>query len=286
MRLGNDGQKETKMKLFFSLLLDCPTEGMEASKLIWQHRWLGDPGSYTADCDRPVRPLHAVQHPKEGHDGQRVPQACQQWQVRCNQLICGNVCTETTFYTCWYLNAKQLIVNVCQRLCSPRYDDFEELERKYWKNVTFNPPIYGADVNGTLYDPVSLNFLGVVAHHKWRVFRLQSGHWPEVNLQIVFSVCAGSQRVEHLPFRHHIGHCGTWKWHHHWGRQYTLPLFWHVEDHICLAHRGHGPLQHQLLALWRTQVLVNCVILNSLVWKKQNSCFLSVIIIVLHKMLF
>lgn len=42
------------------------------------------------------------------------------------------------------------------RFCSPHYDDFEELERKYWKNVTFNPPIYGADVNGSLYDPVSL----------------------------------------------------------------------------------------------------------------------------------
>uniref|UniRef100_A0A7N8YKK6 [histone H3]-trimethyl-L-lysine(9) demethylase n=1 Tax=Mastacembelus armatus TaxID=205130 RepID=A0A7N8YKK6_9TELE len=40
------------------------------------------------------------------------------------------------------------------KFCSPHYDDFEELERKYWKNVTFNPPIYGADVNGTLYDPV------------------------------------------------------------------------------------------------------------------------------------
>ncbi|XP_036939199.1 lysine-specific demethylase 4A isoform X2 [Acanthopagrus latus] len=39
------------------------------------------------------------------------------------------------------------------KYCSPHYDDFEELERKYWKNVTFNPPIYGADVNGTLYDP-------------------------------------------------------------------------------------------------------------------------------------
>ncbi|KAK6310452.1 hypothetical protein J4Q44_G00185070 [Coregonus suidteri] len=39
------------------------------------------------------------------------------------------------------------------KFCSPRYADFEELERKYWKNVTFNPPIYGADVNGTLYDP-------------------------------------------------------------------------------------------------------------------------------------
>ncbi|XP_052469805.1 lysine-specific demethylase 4A isoform X1 [Carassius gibelio] len=39
------------------------------------------------------------------------------------------------------------------KFCGPRYDDFEELERKYWKNLTFNPPIYGADVNGTLYDP-------------------------------------------------------------------------------------------------------------------------------------
>ncbi|KAM6918291.1 lysine-specific demethylase 4A-like [Xenentodon cancila] len=38
------------------------------------------------------------------------------------------------------------------KFCSPHYDDFEDLERKYWKNVTFNPPIYGADVNGSLYD--------------------------------------------------------------------------------------------------------------------------------------
>ncbi|XP_059200581.1 lysine-specific demethylase 4A isoform X2 [Centropristis striata] len=38
------------------------------------------------------------------------------------------------------------------KFCSPHYDDFEELERKYWKNVTFNPPIYGADVNGSLYN--------------------------------------------------------------------------------------------------------------------------------------
>ncbi|XP_053088012.1 lysine-specific demethylase 4A isoform X2 [Pangasianodon hypophthalmus] len=39
------------------------------------------------------------------------------------------------------------------RFCNPRYVDLDELERKYWKNLTFNPPLYGADVNGTLYDP-------------------------------------------------------------------------------------------------------------------------------------
>lgn len=41
------------------------------------------------------------------------------------------------------------------RFCNPRYANFDELERKFWKNLTFNPPLYGADVSGTLYDPVS-----------------------------------------------------------------------------------------------------------------------------------
>ncbi|XP_070687821.1 lysine-specific demethylase 4A isoform X2 [Pempheris klunzingeri] len=39
------------------------------------------------------------------------------------------------------------------KFCNPRYVDFDELERKFWKNLTFNPPLYGADVSGTLYDP-------------------------------------------------------------------------------------------------------------------------------------
>ncbi|XP_016339367.1 lysine-specific demethylase 4A isoform X6 [Sinocyclocheilus anshuiensis] len=39
------------------------------------------------------------------------------------------------------------------KFCNPRYAEFDELERKYWKNLTFNPPLYGADISGTLYDP-------------------------------------------------------------------------------------------------------------------------------------
>lgn len=39
------------------------------------------------------------------------------------------------------------------RYATPRHSDFDELERKYWKNITYNPPIYGADVSGTLTDP-------------------------------------------------------------------------------------------------------------------------------------
>lgn len=41
-----------------------------------------------------------------------------------------------------------------------------DLERKYWKNVTFIPPVYGADVSGTLYDDQqniwNLNRLGTI----------------------------------------------------------------------------------------------------------------------------
>ena len=35
---------------------------------------------------------------------------------------------------------------------APIYTDYEDLERKYWKNVTFVNPIYGADVPGSITD--------------------------------------------------------------------------------------------------------------------------------------
>ncbi|XP_072443381.1 lysine-specific demethylase 4C-like isoform X2 [Chiloscyllium punctatum] len=38
------------------------------------------------------------------------------------------------------------------KYCTPRHLDYEDLERKYWKNLTFVAPIYGADVSGSLYD--------------------------------------------------------------------------------------------------------------------------------------
>lgn len=34
----------------------------------------------------------------------------------------------------------------------PPTDDPDEIERKYWKNLTFNNPIYAADIPGTIYD--------------------------------------------------------------------------------------------------------------------------------------
>ncbi|CAL8108635.1 unnamed protein product [Orchesella dallaii] len=35
---------------------------------------------------------------------------------------------------------------------TPRHFDYEDLERKYWKNILYGSPIYGADVSGTLTD--------------------------------------------------------------------------------------------------------------------------------------
>ncbi|XP_077573621.1 lysine-specific demethylase 4A isoform X2 [Stigmatopora nigra] len=43
--------------------------------------------------------------------------------------------------------------SVTDKFCHPTYVDSDELERKFWKNLTFNPPLYGADVSGSLYDP-------------------------------------------------------------------------------------------------------------------------------------
>ncbi|KAG1689546.1 putative lysine-specific demethylase 4B [Nymphon striatum] len=36
---------------------------------------------------------------------------------------------------------------------TPYHEDYDDLDRKYWKNITYNQPMYGADVSGSLYDP-------------------------------------------------------------------------------------------------------------------------------------
>ena len=36
---------------------------------------------------------------------------------------------------------------------TPRHADFDDLERKYWKQVKYVPPIYGCDVSDALSDP-------------------------------------------------------------------------------------------------------------------------------------
>lgn len=46
-------------------------------------------------------------------------------------------------------------------------------------------------------------------------------------------------------------------WCVHPGSQHSVSVLRHVEDHLLLAHGGHGPVQHQLPPLRRAQVLVS-----------------------------
>ena len=55
------------------------------------------------------------------------------------------------------------------RYATPKHFDYEDLERKYWKNIIYGQPIYGADVSGTLTDPDvtawNINKLGTILDH-------------------------------------------------------------------------------------------------------------------------
>jgi len=35
---------------------------------------------------------------------------------------------------------------------TPYHFDYEDLERKFWKNIMYEPPMYGADVPGSITD--------------------------------------------------------------------------------------------------------------------------------------
>jgi len=51
------------------------------------------------------------------------------------------------------------------RYKTPSFNDFEELERKYWKNITFVAPVYGADLKGSITDSTC---------NEWNIERLGS----------------------------------------------------------------------------------------------------------------
>ncbi|XP_041436053.1 lysine-specific demethylase 4C isoform X6 [Xenopus laevis] len=87
------------------------------------------------------------------------------------------------------------------RYCTPTYIDYEDLERKYWKNVTFVPPIYGADVNGSLYEK-DVN--------EWNISRLNT------ILDVVEEECGISIEGVNTPYLYF----GMWK----------TTFAWHTED--------------------------------------------------------
>ncbi|XP_053319541.1 lysine-specific demethylase 4B isoform X2 [Spea bombifrons] len=70
------------------------------------------------------------------------------------QVVTG----QSGLFTQYNIQKKPMTVGEYRKLansdkyCTPRHQDFDDLERKYWKNLTFVSPIYGADISGSLYD--------------------------------------------------------------------------------------------------------------------------------------
>ena len=77
---------------------------------------------------------------------------------------------------CWLLRYKP-----------PKAKDNEELEWKYWKNVTFNQPLYSADIPGTLTDPSvrewNINSLNTILDTEPREYGV---HIPGVNTAYLY----------------------------------------------------------------------------------------------------
>ncbi|XP_074524265.1 lysine-specific demethylase 4B isoform X2 [Halichoeres trimaculatus] len=88
-----------------------------------------------------------------------------------------------------------------KKYCTPRHKDFDDLERKYWKNLTFVSPIYGADVSGSIYDEDV---------HEWNI-----GHLNTL-LDMVEQECGIVIEGVNTPYLYF----GMWK----------TTFAWHTED--------------------------------------------------------
>uniref|UniRef100_A0A8P4KRN9 Lysine-specific demethylase 4B n=1 Tax=Dicentrarchus labrax TaxID=13489 RepID=A0A8P4KRN9_DICLA len=118
------------------------------------------------------------------------------------QMVAG----QSGLFTQYNIQKKPLNVQEFRRLansdmyCTPRYLNYEDLERKYWKNLTFVSPIYGADVSGSLYDEVD----------EWNI-----GHLNSI-LDVIEEDCGVSIQGVNTPYLYF----GMWK----------TTFSWHTED--------------------------------------------------------
>ncbi|EPY86911.1 hypothetical protein CB1_000288004 [Camelus ferus] len=119
------------------------------------------------------------------------------------QMVTG----QSGLFTQYNIQKKAMTVKEFRQLansgkyCTPRYLDYEDLERKYWKNLTFVAPIYGADINGSIYDE------GV---DEWNIARLNT------ILDVVEEECGISIEGVNTPYLYF----GMWK----------TTFAWHTED--------------------------------------------------------
>ncbi|XP_062284985.1 lysine-specific demethylase 4C isoform X2 [Scomber scombrus] len=119
------------------------------------------------------------------------------------QMVAG----QSGLFTQYNIQKKPLNVAEFRRLansdmyCTPRYLNYEDLERKYWKNLTFVSPIYGADVSGSLYDEDV---------EEWNI-----GHLNSI-LDVIEEDCGVSIQGVNTPYLYF----GMWK----------TTFSWHTED--------------------------------------------------------
>ncbi|XP_008575655.1 PREDICTED: lysine-specific demethylase 4C isoform X1 [Galeopterus variegatus] len=119
------------------------------------------------------------------------------------QMVTG----QSGLFTQYNIQKKGMTVKEFRQLansdkyCTPRYLDYEDLERKYWKNLTFVAPIYGADINGSIYDE------GV---DEWNIAHLNTV------LDVVEEECGISIEGVNTPYLYF----GMWK----------TTFAWHTED--------------------------------------------------------
>ncbi|XP_061101469.1 lysine-specific demethylase 4C-like [Conger conger] len=124
-------------------------------------------------------------------------------QAPIQQMVAG----QSGLFTQYNIQKKPLKVQEFRRLansnqyCTPRYVNYEDLERKYWRNLTFLSPIYGADVSGSLYDE------GV---EEWNI-----GHLNSI-LDVIEEECGVSIQGVNTPYLYF----GMWK----------TSFTWHTED--------------------------------------------------------
>uniref|UniRef100_A0A8C0G3U7 [histone H3]-trimethyl-L-lysine(9) demethylase n=1 Tax=Chelonoidis abingdonii TaxID=106734 RepID=A0A8C0G3U7_CHEAB len=116
------------------------------------------------------------------------------------QMVTG----QSGLFTQYNIQKKPMTVKEFRQLansdkyCTPRYIDYEDLERKYWKNLTFVAPIYGADINGSIYD------------EEWNIAHLNT------ILDVVGEDCGISIEGVNTPYLYF----GMWK----------TTFAWHTED--------------------------------------------------------
>ncbi|KAM9508232.1 lysine-specific demethylase 4C isoform 1-T1 [Guaruba guarouba] len=119
------------------------------------------------------------------------------------QMVTG----QSGLFTQYNIQKKPMTVKEFKQLanstkyCAPRYVDYEDLERKYWRNLTFVAPIYGADINGSIYDE------GV---EEWNIAHLNT------ILDVVEEECGISIEGVNTPYLYF----GMWK----------TTFAWHTED--------------------------------------------------------